>query len=99
MNLKDLPKGRKLVGTKWVFKVKWCSRYRSRLVAQGYTQIPGIDYTDKFSLVVHNVTLKKSLVVVRQIVKMSDSVLPTTKRRPAQDQAIVCVIGLVITWR
>ncbi len=33
----DVPPNRKLVGTKWVFKCKSDGRYRSRLVALGYT--------------------------------------------------------------
>ena len=53
--IKDIPKGRKLIGSKWVFKLKRNGKYRSRLVALGYTQIPGIDYTDNFSAVVHEI--------------------------------------------
>ena len=29
----------------------------------GYTQIPGVDYTDNFSAVVHNVTLRMALTI------------------------------------
>ena len=63
MRINELPPGRKLVGTKWVFKVKRCGRYRSRLVAKGYTQIPGIDYTDNFSPVIYDITLRISLIL------------------------------------
>jgi hypothetical protein len=41
---------RKIIGTKWVFKIKdpesMTPRYKARLVTQGFTQIEGIDYTD-----------------------------------------------------
>ena len=61
--MKILPPGRELIGNKWVFKVKRDGRYRSRLVALGYTQIPGVDFTDNFSSVVHDVTLRIALVM------------------------------------
>ena len=60
--IKDIPSNRKLIGTKWVFKLKRCGRYRSRLVVLGYTQIPGVDYTDNFSPLVNDVTMRLMLV-------------------------------------
>jgi len=47
--LVDLPSGRKAVKSKWVFKLKADGRHRARLVAKGFTQIPGIDYDETFS--------------------------------------------------
>jgi Reverse transcriptase (RNA-dependent DNA polymerase) len=60
-NIKDIPVNRKLIGTKWVFKKKRSGVYRSRLVLLGYNQIPEIDFTDNFSPVVHNITLRMIL--------------------------------------
>jgi Reverse transcriptase (RNA-dependent DNA polymerase) len=45
----QLPKNKKSVGCKWVYKIKYNSneiieRYKARLVAKGYTQTYGIDY-------------------------------------------------------
>ena len=50
------PPGRKIIGSKWVFKIKHdengeAERYKCRLVAQGYTQAQGIDYHETFALV------------------------------------------------
>ena len=47
--LVDLPPNRRAVKTKWVFKCKADGRYRARLVAKGFTQIPGLDFDETFS--------------------------------------------------
>lgn len=49
-----LPQGKKPVGCKWVFNIKYNSdgtieRHKARLVAKGYTQTYGIDYSETFS--------------------------------------------------
>nr|GEV13963.1 reverse transcriptase domain-containing protein [Tanacetum cinerariifolium] len=52
--LVDLPKGKKSIGTKWVFRNKKDKRgimikNKSRLVTQGYTQEESIDYDEVFA--------------------------------------------------
>ena len=50
----ELPAGRKAVGCRWVYRIKTNSdgtveKYRARLVAQGYSQKPHLDYTETFA--------------------------------------------------
>ncbi|GJU72196.1 putative ribonuclease H-like domain-containing protein [Tanacetum coccineum] len=52
--LVDLPKGKRAIGTKWIFRNKKdkrgiVTRNKARLVAQGYTQEEGIDYDEFFA--------------------------------------------------
>ncbi|SPC63846.1 related to retrotransposon HobS hobase [Ustilago sp. UG-2017b] len=62
----DLPKGRKAIMAKWVFKTKHNAdgnvvKYKARLVAWGFTQMHGVDYHDTYSPVVSMTCL--SLVI------------------------------------
>jgi hypothetical protein len=55
--LTHLPPRRKVVGCKWIFKIKLkfdgrIDIYKARLVAKGYSQVHGVDYHDTFSHVV-----------------------------------------------
>jgi hypothetical protein len=54
----NIPKNRRLIGSKWVFKVKRNGVFRARLVALGYSQIPGVDYTDNFAPVINDITYR-----------------------------------------
>jgi hypothetical protein len=52
----DLPTGKKLVGCRWIFSVKYkvdgdIERFKAQLVAKGYSQTYGIDYAETFALV------------------------------------------------
>ena len=57
----------RLVGCRWVFKVKWNGVYHARLVAKCFSQIPGMDFTDNYSPVVNDVTFR--VVVARLIIE------------------------------
>lgn len=52
--LKLLPSDRKAIGSRWVFLIKRKSdgsvdRYKARLVAQSFSQRPGIDFDQVFA--------------------------------------------------
>ncbi len=56
-DLVDLPKEKRIVGSKWIFKWKFgadrnVERYKAWLVAQGYFQGYHADYDETFSLLV-----------------------------------------------
>ena len=68
--LPEFPKGKKLIGCKWVFRKmevvskKEGERFKSRLVVKGYSQRHGIDYDEVFSLMVRHTSIRVVLALV-----------------------------------
>ena len=63
----EKPKDRQCVRYKWVFKLKRNGICRAQLVACGYSQIAGIDFTENFAGVINDVTYQ--LMFIMQLVK------------------------------
>ena len=70
---KRIPNNRSLIGNKWLFKIKRDGTYRARLVALGYSQIPGVDYTDNVAPVAHDVSFR--IALARTMVKKLDTLV------------------------
>ena len=51
--LTDQPRGHKAIGCRWVFDIKSDGWKKARLVAQGFSQVEGIDFDELFSPIVH----------------------------------------------
>ena len=68
-----IPNNRRLIGNKWVFKIKKDGTYQARLVALRYSQIPGNDYTDNFAPVAHDVSFR--IALARMMVEKLDSLV------------------------
>ena len=47
------PDNQRLLGTNWVFSFKKNKVFKARLVAQGFTQVPGIDHQDNIPHVIY----------------------------------------------
>jgi len=64
-----LLKDNKVIGCKWVYKVKhnadgFVSRYKTRLVAKGYAQTYGIDYEETYSPIAKMTTVRAIIAMV-----------------------------------
>jgi Reverse transcriptase (RNA-dependent DNA polymerase) len=66
VSLDKVPEGRKIIGCKWVFKKKRNGVQRARLVALGYSQVPGIDFSENFAPVIDDATFRLVLTLIQR---------------------------------
>ena len=69
----EMPSGRQCVKHKWVLEIKRNGVFLARLVACVYSQIPGIDFQDIYSPVVHDTTVR--ILLVKLLVEKYDSLI------------------------
>jgi hypothetical protein len=69
--LTELPAGRKAITSKWVFRIKRnangsIDKYKCRVVARGFNQTYGVDFTETFAPVVRSSSLRSMLAYAVQ---------------------------------
>ena len=68
--LAELPKGKKALHYKWVYRIKEehddNKQYKARLVVKGFQQKEGIDYNEIFSPMLKLTTIRVVLTLVAQ---------------------------------
>ena len=87
------PAGKNVLGCKWVLKVKQkpdgtVERYKARLVAQGFSQIPGIDFKETYSPVIKrkSIRLLMALAVENEWVQEHVDVLSAYLNSPLHEE-------------
>jgi Reverse transcriptase (RNA-dependent DNA polymerase) len=67
VNKESLPKDCKPIGCKWAFKEKRDGIFCARLVALGYSQMVGVDFTGNYSPVVNDSTFRLVFLIIAKL--------------------------------
>ena len=59
----SVPEGRKLIVSKWVIKEKHEGRFQVIYVCLGYSQIPGVDFSNNYTPVGNDVTFRVIMIL------------------------------------
>jgi hypothetical protein len=60
----DIPQGKRCVKCRWAFEIKRNGLFRCCLVACGYSQIPGLGFTETFSPVINDITWRVLIIFI-----------------------------------
>ena len=63
----EMPENKRCVRYKWVFAIKRDGTFRARLVACGYSQIAGVDFTENFAPVINDVSYR--VLLIKQMIE------------------------------
>ena len=74
IKISSIPKGRRLVKSKWVFDTKRSGLFKVRLVACGYSQILGVDFTESYAAVINDVCWR-TLVIAMLVQKLEAKII------------------------
>ena len=71
----ELPTGKKVIGCRWVFAVKLnpddsVARFKACLIAKGYAQTYGVDYSDTFSPIAKITYVQLFISPVRTLISL-----------------------------
>ena len=59
----EIPEERRCIKCKWIFKIKRNGIFRARLVACGYSQVPGVDFNESYAPVINDVSFRVMLII------------------------------------